>query len=226
MGHKPIVVSKIGRDHSFQGVNRQDFGAKFKNVKLSLDGCSSGKFSEVGVGLFAQALAKRDDITGTTFDHVAYDEMRRLVTGLNFTDQDLFENFCFTILASIETETGFVVYTCGDGYIFAITKTGELEVIDTDCGYNNCPPYFVYNLMNPDSLSAYKDGVRFMISYFSKEEYANVGVGSDGYRFVEDLDNAEKELFKDALLNGKPGRISQIINRNAIIFKDDITIVL
>ena len=226
MDRKPIVVSKIGADHSFQGVNRQDFGIMFKNVKLSLDGCSSGKFSEIGVGLFAQALSKRTNITAATFDHIVYEEMRRLTEGLSFTDKDLFENFCFTILAAIETETEFVVFSCGDGYIFTVTTTNELKVIDVDQEYNNYPPYFVYNLMDPDSLSDYKDGVRFTIHRFSKVEYVNVGVGSDGYRFVENLDNVDKVRFEEALLAGKPGRIGQIINRNGTIFKDDITIVL
>lgn len=226
MDRKPIVVSKIGADHSFQGANRQDFGIMFDNVKLSLDGCSSGKFSEIGVGLFAQALSKRTDITAATFDHVVYEEMRRLTEGLSFTDKDLFENFCFTILAAIETDSEFVVFSCGDGYIFTITTANELKVIDVDCGYDNYPPYFVYNLMNPDSLSDYKDGVRFAILHFSKSEYLNVGVGSDGYRFVENLGNMDKVRFEEALLAGKPGRIGQIINRNATIFKDDITIVL
>ena len=226
MDYKPIVVSKIGADHSFQGVNRQDFGMMFKNVKLSLDGCSSGKFSEIGVGLFAQALSKRTDITAATFDHVVYDEMRKLIDGLSFTDKDLFENFCFTILAVIETETEFVVFSCGDGYIFTITTANELKVIDVDQGYNNCPPYFVYNFMDPENLSDYKDGVRFIVHRFSKEEYLNVGVGSDGYRFADNLDNADTVQFEEALLAGKPGRIGQIINRNTAVFRDDITIVL
>lgn len=226
MERKPITVSKIGADHSFQGVNRQDFGIMFRNVKLSLDGCSSGKFSEIGVGLFAQALSKRIDITAATFDHVVYEEMRKLTEGLCFTDKDLFENFCFTILAAIETETEFVVFSCGDGYIFAITVENELKVIDVDQGYNNYPPYFVYNLMDPDSLSDYKDGVRFEIRHFPKGEYMNVGVGSDGYRFVDNLDNADKVRLEEALLAGKPGRIGQVINRNTNVFKDDITIVL
>lgn len=226
MDGKPIVVSKIGADHSFNGVNRQDFGAMFKNVKLSLDGCSSGKFSEIGVGLFAQALAKRDDITAATFDHVVFEEMRKLRDGLNFTDDDLFQNFCFTILAVIETENEFVVFTCGDGYIFAITQDDQLEVINVDDGYNNYPPYFVYNLMNPDHLSDFKDGVRFEIRQFSKEKYKNVGVASDGYQYAEKLDNAEKIKMNEALLLGIPGRIGKIINRNASIFRDDITIVL
>lgn len=226
MDHKPIVVSKIGADHSFQGINRQDFGIMFNNVKLSLDGCSSGKFSEIGVGLFAQALSKRNDITAATFDHVVYEEMRRLIDGLGFTDRDLFENFCFTILAVVETESEFVVFSCGDGYIFTISNAGQLKIINIDAGYDNYPPYFIYNLINPESLSGYKDGVRFVIHRFSKDEYANVGVGSDGYRFVDNLNNIDRVKLEDALLAGKPGRIGQIINRNASVFKDDITIVL
>lgn len=223
---KPIILSKIGADHSFSGKNRQDFGAMFRNVKLSLDGCSSGQFSEIGVGLFAQALSKRKDITAATFDHIVFEEMRSLVRGLKFDDLDMFENFCFTILAVIETETDFVVFTCGDGYIFTIDRENNLSVIDVDEGYENSPPYFVYNLMDPASLTAYKDGVRFKIHTFSKQTYANVGVGSDGYRFAENLNNADKEKLKEALLLGKKGKIGQIINRNADVFKDDITIVL
>ena len=198
----------------------------FGKVKMSLDGCSSGKFSEIGVGLFAQALSKRNDITAATFDHIVYEEMRRLKDGLGFNDTDLFENFCFTILAVIETDDEFVVFYCGDGYIFAITSENELQIIDVDQAYNNYPPYFVYNLMNPESLSDYKNGVRFEIEHFSKEKYKKVGVGSDGYRFAEKLENFDKERLREALLMGKPGRIGQIINRNSEIFRDDITIVL
>ncbi|MBO7560682.1 protein phosphatase 2C domain-containing protein [Candidatus Saccharibacteria bacterium] len=226
MDRKPIVVSKIGADHSFQGINRQDFGTMFGNVKLSLDGCSSGKFSEIGVGLFAQALSKRSDITAANFDHVVYEEMRKLINGLRFNDMDLFNNFCFTILAVVETETDFVVFTCGDGYIFLVTTSNELDIIDIDDGYNNYPPYFVYNFIKPENLSDYKNGVRFNVMTFSKAGYQNVGVASDGYRFIENLENADKERFKEAILEGKPGRIGQIINRNAQVFKDDITIVL
>ena len=230
MNKKPIVVSKIGADHGFQGVNRQDYGAMFLNdrghvVKFSLDGCSSGSYSEVGVLLFAQAIAKRKDVTPETFKDVVFEEMRRLTGSLGFSDMELFNNFCFTILAVIETDEDFHVFSCGDGFIFAETKDHELRVIDIDVNYENYPPYFVYNLMNPDNLSAYKQGVEFDVRRYSKEYYENIGVGSDGYRYTQGLNNAEKALFDEALLGGKPGRIGQIINRNAQVFRDDITIV-
>lgn len=223
---KSIEISKIGSDHSFQGMNRQDFGLKFNNVKLALDGCSSGKFSEIGVGLFAQALSKHDNITAATFDHIVYEVMKKLVDGLQFTDTDLFENFCFTILAVVETEKDFVVFSCGDGYAFTVTHDNKLNVINLDKGYNDSPPYFIYNLINPNNLSAYKDGVRFEIRHFSKTEFRKVGVGTDGYRFVQNLDNVDKVKIEEAILLGKPGRIGQVINRNSNVFKDDITIVM
>lgn len=226
MGEKPIVVSKVGADHTFTGKNRQDFGIMFNNVKLSLDGCSSGEFSEVGVGLFAQALSKRTDITASNFDHIVYEEMKRLVKGLGFTEYDLFQNFCFTIIAAIETETDFTVYSCGDGYVFAINNTGELEILNLDAGYDNYPPYFIYNFISPENLTDYKEGVRFEVRHFSKEKYQNVGIGSDGYQYSENLNNEEKIKLNDAMKAGKPGVIGRIINRNANIFKDDITIVL
>ncbi len=226
MDKKLINVSKIGSDHTFNGVNKQDFGIAFRNVKISLDGCSSGKFSDIGVGLFAQALSKREDITADNFDKIVDEEMRRLVTGLHFNDQDLFENFCFTIIACIETDTDFVVFSCGDGYVFKITQDDKLEILDLDREYNNFPPYYVYNLIKPEHLSDYKDGVGFIVRHFPKEKSSNIGVGSDGYRFTENLDNAERIRFEEALIAGKPGRIGQIINRNAVLFKDDITIVL
>lgn len=223
---KPIVISKIGSDHSFQGMNRQDFGLIFGNVKLALDGCSSGEFSEIGVGLFAQALAKHGNITAATFDHIVYEVMKNLVDGLQFTDDDLFKNFCFTILAVVETEKDFVVFSCGDGYAFTVNIDNKLNILNLDQGYNDSPPYFIYNLINPDNLSAYKDGVRFEIRHFPKSEFKKVGVGTDGYRFVKNLDNIDRVKIEEALLLGKPGRIGQVINRNLSAFKDDITIVM
>lgn len=226
MEKRPIVLSKIGFDHSFQGMNKQDLGVMFHGVKLSLDGCSSGHFSEVGVSLFAQVLSKREDITVTNFDEIVRGELRGLVDGLHFTDIDMFENFCFTILAVIETEDNFYVFSCGDGYIFAITEDGRLEVSDLDQDYDNMPPYYIYNFISPEHLSAYQDGVGFRIRNFPKSLYADVGVGSDGYRFGRNLCNADQVKFEEALINGKRGRIGQIINRNPQVFKDDITIVL
>ena len=80
--------------------------------------------------------------------------------------------------------------------------------------------------MNPENLSAYKEGVDFKVSFYSKEQYEDIGVGSDGYRFVENLNNADRVAFNAAMLASKGGKIGQIINRNAQVFKDDITVVL
>ena len=222
----PIVVSKIGADHSFQGVNRQDFGLAFGNVKLALDGCSSGKFSEVGVGLFAQSLARHRFILPGRFPETVHDEFSRLTHGLRFTDAELFENFCFTILAVVEVDDKFLVFSCGDGYILTITKDDQLEVKNLDEDYDNYPPYYVYNFIAPENLSGFKDGVKFKVQRFKKPDIKNVGIATDGYRFVERLGNADKMKLEEALIAGKRGRVGQVINRNASLFRDDVTIVL
>lgn len=75
-------------------------------------------------------------------------------------------------------------------------------------------------------LTHYKDGVEFVEKDFSKKEYQNVGVASDGLRFIIKSENdALKEEFAALLKARRTVAVKRFINRNQKLFRDDITIV-
>ena len=223
-----IDITKIGSAHIFDDKNNQDFVLSLPDIKAVFDGCGSCKFSEIGSRLFAELILfdkeklKEDFILKIwqTFDNLK-NNFKELVGEANI-DTFLIHNLSFTILACLETETEFVVYSAGDGYIL-LDKDDEILLEKLDDG--EYPEYYVYNFIeNRDNLMHYQDGVYFNVKRFSKEEYKNVGIATDGLRFIEELNSADKNRMLDALHLGKKGLVEKIINRNSEIFKDDISI--
>ena len=51
-----MQICKQGNGHYLNGINNQDFYYVEKNLKLLMDGCSEGEFSEVGTRLFLSIL--------------------------------------------------------------------------------------------------------------------------------------------------------------------------
>ena len=99
----------------------------------------------------------------------------------------------------------------------------EVEFIMLDDG--EYPKYYIYNYVREkERLQEYQDGVSFMLHVFSKNTYRNVGVATDGLRFFDILEPLEKNRFQEYLQEGKKGKIGMLLNRNATIFKDDISI--
>lgn len=137
----------------------------------------------------------------------------------------IFDNYCFTILICLEYDDEFVTYTCGDGFV--ITETADeitFEELDPDAEY---PAYYIYNYISPEDLICYQSGVDFIVTRYSKQEYQNIGVASDGLRFYEELLDPELQKLCDNLSRGRAGQIEMLINRNNNsnkIFKDDISI--
>lgn len=229
---KVICSSKIGSDHTFANKNNQDFTFYLLNMKVVTDGCGSGKHSEVGTRMFAQLFARKakeyfdkgETVCEENFIEIIdsiFNKMLLLCDDTAF----IFQNYCFTILACFEFEDEFVVYSCGDGYIIKENTEGiTFEVLD-DGEY---PAYYCYNFIKDKSiLVEYKDGVEFKVARFSKNEYTNVGVASDGLRFAENLLAVDKIKFTEALQKGKGGLIEKIINKNNMkngMFHDDISI--
>lgn len=230
---KIVTVSKLGSDHRATNKNNQDFAFNLLNMKVVLDGCGSGKHSEVGVRLFAQLFSRKvkewveagQDVTYENFTEVVDSVFVNLLKVCN-DYSFIFQNYCFTILICFELEDEFVVCSCGDGYI--ITQKGDIvEFIKLDDGEYPC--YYIYNYIEDKSqLTEYKEGVSFKCQHFSKEEYDNVGVASDGLRFSEKLpDFKEKQKLTDFLRLGKGGAIELLINRNNMkneMFHDDVSI--
>ena len=228
---KIICVSKIGSDHIFGNKNNHDYAFNLLNMKVVMDGCGSGKHSEVGTKLFAQLFArkakeyfdKNECINEENFIDVVnsiFEKMLAVSNDMSF----IFQNYCFTILVCFEFEDEFVVYTCGDGYIIKEIKDGiSFEVLD-DGEY---PAYYVYNFISDkSSLKEYKDGVEFKVAHFSKDDFINVGVATDGLRYSSNLLEVENNKLKRFLHEGKGAQIEKLINRNNRneMFHDDISI--
>lgn len=227
---KIIVVSKTGSDHTFADKNNHDYAFNLLNMKVVLDGCGEGKHSEVGTRVFSQLFARRvkeyiekgESINCDNFVEVVdsvFKKMLELCSDTSF----VFQNYLFTILVCFELEDEFVVFSCGDGFIIKETKEGiSFEKLD-DGEY---PAYYAYNFVeDKEHLKAHKEGVGFNVAHFSKSEYTNVGVATDGLRYSENLIDIEKARMMQILHDGGPG-IEKLINKNNKhgMFHDDISI--
>ena len=254
---KTVKVSKVGVEHTRCNVNNQDFSFSFMNLKVITDGCGSGKHSEVGTRLFGQLFSRevvkfmecvKTKNVARVKKYVVGKDMNDLATHIEngeipeeaFTGivnavlenmlylcsdtAFIFENYCFTILACLEYEDEFVVYSCGDGYIITEDAAGiAFEKLDD----GEFPAYYIYNWINPEKLSDYKEGVDFKVSHYPKDKYINVGVASDGLRYFGDLYEPEQCKFLEMLSNGKTAQIEMLVNRNnqkRSIFQDDLSI--
>lgn len=229
---KTIRVCKMGSDHKFANMNNHDFAFNLLNMKIVTDGCGSGKHSEVGTRIFGQLFARKskeyfdkgESICEENFIEIVnsiFEKMLELCSDTSF----IFQNYCFTILVCFELEDEFVVYSCGDGYII---KENEEGIIFDKLDDGEYPCYYIYNFITDKSaLKEYKEGVRFKVTRFSKSEYSNVGVASDGLRYSENLLDDEKSKLMNFLHEGKGPQIEVLINRNNLrneMFHDDISI--
>lgn len=226
-----IRVCKMGSDHSFANMNNHDFAFNLLNMKIVMDGCGSGKHSEVGTRLFGQLFARKakeyfdkgQSICEENFIEVVNGIFYKLL-GLCSDTSFIFNNYCFTILVCFELEDEFVVYSCGDGYIIKENEEG-ISFDKLDDGEYPC--YYVYNFVDPKALKEYKEGVQFKVTRFAKTDYFNVGVASDGLRYAENLLEIEKNKLLKFLHEGKGPQIEVLINRNNRkneMFHDDISI--
>ena len=227
-----IRVCKMGSDHNFANMNNHDFAFNLLNMKIVMDGCGSGKHSEVGTRLFGQLFARKakeyfdrgESICEENFIEVVNSIFEKMLELCNDT-AFIFQNYCFTILVCFETEDEFVVYSCGDGYIIKENKEG-IYFDSLDDGEYPC--YYIYNFIADKSvLVEYKDGVSFKVTRFAKTDYFNVGVASDGLRYAENLLDIERDKLMRFLHEGKGPQIEVLINRNNRkneMFHDDISI--
>lgn len=243
-----ISVSKIGSDHIGANKNNQDyfFVSKDGKVKVIMDGCGSGEFSEIGPRLLNLALSQVDEINSENFEIVIEEIFSKVKTAMSFIYKDvtsvLYNTFTFTILAVFEEEDNYTVLTCGDGYIITQDKDGLVlfneteEVVKDDM--DEYPKYYIYNYVDKDKLKLYQDGTTFTRHVYPKDKYVNVGVATDGLRYWRSLNQEEGEKFIQLLKKGKKGPLSRYITsfnekrynadgtlKGVQVFKDDITIV-
>ena len=210
-----MFINKVGMEHLESGMNCQDYGFVGEHSSYVCDGCSGGKHSEVGAKLFCHFMRDPCAVTVTTFDNI--------VNFLGKEPQTL-KNYCsFTILRLEEEREDFLITYCGDGYIILQDHDGDITFEELSDG--EYPKYYIYNYIAPEYLKHYKDGVSFSQKTYSKEEYAKVGIASDGLRYILQADEELKQEFINCLKSGKELKTKLFFNRNHKIFKDDVTIV-
>lgn len=219
-----MFINKIGMEHVESGMNCQDYGFIGKYISYICDGCSEGKHSEVGAKLFCHLLEGQyhhcDNPRNFISINEAFGRMIRVIGERAEWKRDFLS---FTILRLAETTDSFTVNYCGDGYIILQDHNGNITFEELSDG--EYPKYYVYNYIDKDHLKHYKDGVEFSEKTFNKEDYAKVGIASDGLRFILQADEELKQEFIDCLKSGKEIKTKLFINRNHKIFRDDITIV-
>ena len=238
----------MGSYHSAYGINSQDFGFELENFYCVLDGCSSGKHTEIGVKLFAKSLfeqlqSKKDflnndyQIQKLIINNFFY-TMKKIIPSypsILFDNYDFFlkdmENYLtFTILLVIETDKSWIVFYCGDGYIITENIDNNLQFIPLD--YSDTPIYLAYSFIDREYLSIPDfDLLGIKVQRFSKNDYIRIGVASDGLRFV--VGNDYEREFKNLLSHNKEWKLRRYINalnnrflQNEGFFKDDITIAI
>ncbi|MDE7478280.1 MAG: hypothetical protein K2M91_10075, partial [Lachnospiraceae bacterium] len=168
-----MFVNKTGSLHLELGLNCQDYGLEKEHLKLVCDGCSEGAHSEVGVKMFCH-LSELGYSTRQIF--------RRLINLFGQSSATIKDYLCFTILKVVENEEAFKVSYCGDGYIILEDMEGNISFKELNDG--EYPKYFVYNYCDTKMLSYYKEGVEISELILLKKIYKNVGIASDGLRFI------------------------------------------
>lgn len=209
-----MFVNKIGLQHLEIGMNCQDYGVQCNNIKLVCDGCSEGSHTEVGAKTYCH-LAERG--------YGLHQIFKRLVDIFGESSKSVKNYLCFTIISLSEDEDMYKLNYCGDGYIILQDLEGDITFEElTDGEY---PKYFAYNYVDSDTLKYYKDGVEMNEKEYSKDIYQNIGVASDGLRFILREDDELQDEFISILKLKNAVKMKRFINKYQSIFKDDITIV-
>lgn len=219
-----MFINKIGMEHLESGMNCQDYGFIGEHSTYVCDGCSEGKHSEVGAKLFCHLLQSQYQCCSSNENYIdineAFSRMIRLIGDKPQWKRDFLS---FTILRLSESTDSFFATYCGDGCIILQDHDGNITFEELSDG--EYPKYYIYNYIAPEYLKHYKGGVSFSQKTYSKEEYAKVGIASDGLRYIFQADEELKQEFINCLKSGKELKTKLFINRNHKIFKDDVTIV-
>lgn len=219
-------ICKQGNGHYLNGINNQDFYLREDNLKLLMDGCSDGKFSEVGTRLFYQFFSALEDrLDAEKFEEnvkTVFTKMMKFFseTGKEDATKFIVDNMLFTIIACFEFEDKFVVKYIGDGYIITVNSADMVSYIRLS--YGKTPPYYAYNFL---SANTYDKELGFKTFSFDKAEFKNVGIASDGIAPI-----VEKKVTDDfqKIILGIETRYTPegIIKSNHSSFFDDVTILI
>jgi len=221
-----MQICKQGNGHYLNGINNQDFCYAEKNLKLLTDGCSEGKFSEVGTRLFCQAFAGLEDrFDVTKFDKNVKNIFSRLMEFYGKINKGgltdfIVNNLLFTIVACFELDDKFVVKYLGDGYVITVNSNDMISYMRLS--YGKTPPYYAYNTL---STEGYNKKLEFKTFEFSKKDFKKVGIASDGIAPI--IDKRIADDFEGFILEKESVYTPEgIIKSNSNMFFDDVTILI
>ncbi len=197
--------SVTGRDHTHALRNNQDALAVLSDenvlVAVVADGCSSGRFSEVGAHLGARLLA-HDLLAVCSAEQGILPALERIRQNMlaqlrllakamgGRLSEVVNDYFLFTTVAAIITPTETIVVSIGDG-LFATNE--QIDRLGPFPG--NAPPYLAYAITG-SSLNQSPQAFQFVVNtVMSTRELETLLIGTDG---VADL-----VAVQDRLLPGK-----------------------
>jgi hypothetical protein len=231
-----MFINKPGKYHVDFGINCHDTGFIGKGIKFVADGCGESKHPEVGAKLAALKFSTHpwlsipkimDNVFRSIFAADPEWYMMEIEDSREFIET-VRDYMLFTTLLVREDDEKFTVDYTGDGFIITITHDDMISYILLNDSDTN-PGFYAYNYIGSDHLTEHKNGVEVKHMEFSKVQFKNIGVASDGLRYITPSSKASqtlKEEFSSLLLAGKDTPVKLFINRNLSIFQDDITIAL
>lgn len=224
-----MIINSQGFEHFLQHINNQDFFYETPRMLLVLDGCSSGKYSEVGTRLFTQLFSRKEENDSVekfesnvkeVFDEII-EMMRKYYPEQESLENDfIMENLLFTIIACFDCKDKFVVKMFGDGYI--ITQNNRNRLSYMKFSYGKCPPYFAYKYCEMLTPNIFKD-YEFKTFEFDKRFFKSLGIASDG---VLPIVKSSRQLMDVYILNKDILGLQMAIRMRNQLFSDDVTIAL
>lgn len=223
-----MLINSQGFEHFLQHVNNQDYFYETPRMLLVLDGCSSGKYSEVGTRLFTQLFSRKEENDSVEkFESNVKEVFDELVEMMRkyYPDQEslenefIMENLLFTIIACFDCEDKFIVKMFGDGYIITQNEWNHLSYMKFS--YGKCPPYFAYKYCEHLTPNIFKN-YEFKTFEFDKKTFKSVGIASDGILpIVKGSAQMDTYILKKDCVG-----LQMAIRMQNQAFADDVTIAI
>ena len=222
-----MLINFQGFEHFLKHVNNQDYFYVTPRMLLVLDGCSSGKYSEVGTRLFTQLFSRKEENDSVekfesnvkeVFDEII-EIMRKYYPDQESLENDfIMENLLFTIIACFDCKDKFIVKMFGDGYIITHNNRDRLSYMKFS--YGKCPPYFAYKYCKMLTPNIYKD-YEFKTFEFDKKIFKSVGIASDGILPIVKSSDHGMDFY---ILKKDNVGLQMAVRMKNQLFSDDVTI--
>jgi hypothetical protein len=214
-----------GREHLRVFRNNQDGAAVVRTgervVAVVTDGCSSGRYSEVGARLGASWLARRLSsgfeqdtevaLANLSEDFVAW--LDRLARDLDLSAAELRaivgDYLLFTFLAAVVDSERFVIFGAGDGAFAIDDRVVRISALD------DAPDYLAYRLLGrPVRAVVHASG--------SSSEIRSIALGTDGAAALLE----EGSMLAAHANPSNPALLQRALQRRARECFDDATVAL